>query len=321
MSKLGVAVIGVGFWGKNHVRVFSELTETELLAVCDIKIERAKTIAEQYGVKAYSDSRKLLKRKDIEAVSICTWTTTHASETMRAVKAEKHALVEKPLANTVREARKIVNFAKQKDRHLMVGFIERFNPSVQRAKTMLKKGEIGELVSATAKRVSQWPERIGDVGVVKDYAIHEIDIMRKIFEEDPTTVYARVGNLKHTKFEDYAQIMLTFKRGKTVFIEANWLTPDRIRNLTLTGSDAILSLDYLTQEITVETLEKTLKPRYEWKEPLKLELQHFAESILRDEELEVTGVDGLKALMIAEAAIQSSKKDHAIKLKFGKEEA
>ncbi|MDH5494576.1 MAG: Gfo/Idh/MocA family oxidoreductase [Candidatus Bathyarchaeota archaeon] len=189
MSKLGVAVIGVGFWGKNHVRVFSELSETELVAVCDVNIERAKTIAGQYdGVEAYSDSRKLLKRKDIEAVSICTWTTTHAVEAMRALKAGKNALVEKPLASTIREARKIVDFAKQENMHLMVGFIERFNPGVQRAKDILKKGEIGELVSATAKRVSQWPERIGDVGVVKDYAIHEIDVMRKIFEDDPTTV-------------------------------------------------------------------------------------------------------------------------------------
>ncbi len=319
MSKLGVAVIGVGFWGRNHVRVFSELSETELVAVCDVNLERAKTIVGQYdGVEAYGDSRKLLKRKDIEAVSICTWTTTHAVEAMRALKAGKHTLVEKPLASTIKEARKIVDFAKQRDRHLMVGFIERFNPSVQRAKDLLKKGKIGELVSATAKRVSKWPERIGDVGVVKDYAIHEIDIMRKIFEDEPTTVFARIGNLKHTKFEDYAQIMLTFMRGKTAFIEANWLTPDKIRNLTLTGSDAIMSLDYLKQEITVETSEKTLKPRYEWREPLKLELQHFVKSLLRDEEPEVTGVDGLKALMIAEAAIKSSRKGNAIKLKLDK---
>lgn len=318
MSELGVAVIGVGFWGKNHARVFSELEETKLVAVCDMDVERAKTIASQYGAEVYSDSREMLKRRDIEAVSICTWTTTHATEAMRALKARKHALVEKPLASNIREARKIVNFAKQNDRRLMVGFIERFNPGVQRAKDVLKTGEIGELVSATAKRVSQWPERIGDVGVVKDYAIHEIDIMRKIFEEDPTTVYARVGNLKHTKFEDYAQIMLTFTRGKTAFIEANWLTPDKVRNLTLTGSGAILSLDYLTQEITIESHEQTLKPRYEWKEPLKLELQQFAESVIKNVEPEVTGTDGLKALVIAEAAIKSSEKGSAVKLKFDK---
>ena len=316
MSKLSVGVIGVGFWGKNHVRVFSELPETELIAICDANLERAKQIGNQYGIKAYGDSEKLLKRKDIEAVSVCTWTTTHAAEAMKALKAGKHILVEKPLASTIREAKKIVDLANQNNRHLSVGFIERFNPVIQRAKNMLKKREIGELVSATAKRVSQWPERIGDVGVVKDYAIHEIDIMRKIFEEDPTTVYAKVGNLRHTKFEDYAQIMLSFQHGKTAFIETNWLTPDKIRNLTLTGSEAIMSLDYLTQEITVETSEKTLKPRFEWKEPLKLELQHFANSILTDEELEVTGVDGLKALVIAEAAIESSETDRAIRLKF-----
>jgi UDP-N-acetylglucosamine 3-dehydrogenase len=316
MSKLGVAVIGVGFWGKNHVRVFSELPETQLIGVCDVDVEKAKAIAGQYGVEAYSDSRKLLKRKEVEAVSICTWTTTHAVEAMRVLRAGKHVLVEKPIASTIREARKIVDFAEQRDRRLMVGFIERFNPSVQRAKDMLRKGKIGELVSATAKRVSQWPERIGDVGVVKDYAIHEIDIMRKIFEEDPTKVYAMAGNLKHTKFEDYAQIMLTFKHGKTAFIEANWLTPDKIRRLTLTGSDAILSLNYLTQEVSIENLARTLKPRYEWKEPLKLELQHFVRSLLKDKEPEVTGMDGLKALIIAEAALKSSENGSAVRLRF-----
>lgn len=316
MSKIGVAVIGVGFWGKNHVRVFNELPETELRAVCDMNMEKAKAIADKYDVEAYSDSRQMLKRKDIEAISVCTWTTTHAVEALRVLRADKHALVEKPIASTIRQARRIVNFAKQRDRHLMIGFIERFNPGVQRARRVLKRGEIGTLVSATAKRVSQWPERIGDVGVVKDYAIHEIDILRGIFEEDPTSVYARVGNLKHTKYEDYAQMMLTFKSGKTAFIEANWLTPDKIRSLTLTGSDAIMSLDYLTQGITIETLEKTLKPRHDWQEPLKLELQHFAKSIIKDTSLEVTGVDGLKALIIAEAAIKSSEQGTAIRTKF-----
>lgn len=318
MSKLRVAVIGVGFWGRNHARVFNELPEAELLAVCDIDKRKAESIADKYGVEAYSNSQNLLKREDVDAVSICTWTTTHAIEATKALEAGKHALVEKPLANTVKEASKIVDFAKHMEKHLMVGFIERFNPSILRARDLLKTGEIGELVSATAKRVSEWPERIGDVGVVKDYAIHEVDIMRKIFDEDPETVYAKVGSLNHLKYEDYAQIMLTFRQGKTAFIEANWLTPYKIRNLTLTGSKAIMSLDYVTQEITVETSEKTLKPRYEWLEPLKLELQHFAKSIIKDEEPEVTGIDGLKALIIAEAAIASSQKNRAIKMKFEK---
>lgn len=313
---LKVAVVGVGFWGKNHARVFSELPTTELIAVCDVNAARAEAIAKKYDAKFYSDSRELLKQKGIDAVSICTWTSTHAIEAERALKEGKHILVEKPLADTIKEARKIVDLAKKVNRRLMVGFIERFNPSIQRAKKILESGEIGALVSATAKRVSRWPERIGDVGVVKDYAIHEIDIMRYLFDEDPSAVYAKVGNLKHTRFEDYAQMMLTFEGGKTGFIETNWLTPHKVRNLTLTGSDAIMSLDYLTQKITVETSDKILKPRNQWKEPLKLELQHFADRILKDEEPAVTGVDGYKALSIAEAAIKSSDTGRTVKIEF-----
>jgi UDP-N-acetylglucosamine 3-dehydrogenase len=315
MKKLGVAVLGVGFWGRNQARIFHELPNTELVAVCDVDSERAQAVAERFGVKAYTNSRRLLRRKDVEAVSICTWSTNLATEATRVLKAGKHVFVEKPMASTLRQAKKIVDLAGRRERHLMVGFVERFNPGVQRVKTALEKGEIGALVSATARRVSQWPERAGDVGVVKDAAIHDIDIMRYIFGEDPVAVYAKTGNLRHARFEDYAQIMLTFRGGKTAFIEANWLTPYKIRSLIATGSEAIMSLNYLTQEIKIETAGQTLQPRYEWEEPLKLELQHFASCVLDDKEPLVTGIDGLKALLIAEAALKSAAKCRTIKLK------
>jgi len=314
MKKLGVAVIGAGFWGRNHARNLKELNETELLAVCDINPERAKAVAEQFSIDAYTDSRKLLKRRDIEAVTICTWSTKLASEALRALKAGKHVLVEKPMANTVQQARKLVDLAQKKERLLTVGFLMRFIPGVQRIKESIDKGEIGTLVCATAKRVSRWPERIGDVGVIKDLAIHDIDIMRYLFNEDPIAVYAHAGALRH-EFEDYAQIMLTFEEGKTAFIEANWLTPYRIRKLIVTGSEAIMTLDYLTQEVSVETAHQTLTPRYEQIEPLKLELQHFSNCILNNKEPMVTGEDGLKVLQIAEGALKSTKKGVAIRLK------
>lgn len=314
MKKLGVAVIGAGFWGRNHARNFRELNETELLAVCDINQERAKAVAEQFSIDAYTDSRKLLKRKDIEAVTICTWSTKLASEALRALKAGKHVLVEKPMANTARQARKLVDLAQRKERLLTVGFLMRFIPGVQHIKEAINKREIGTLVCATAKRVSRWPVRIGDVGVIKDLAIHDIDIMRYLFNEDPIAVYARAGALRH-ELEDYAQIMLTFEEGKTAFIEANWLTPYRIRKLIVTGSEAIMTLDYLTQEVSVETAHQTLTPRYEQIEPLKLELQHFSNCILNNKEPMVTGEDGLKVLQIAEGALKSTKKGVAIRLK------
>ena len=314
MRKLGIAVIGAGFWGRNHARNLKELQETRLIAVCDKDEARAKAIAELFGVEAYTDSRKMLKRKDIEAVTVCTWSTNLAAEATNALKAGKHVLVEKPMANSVQEARKIVELAKKKQRYLMVGFLMRFIPGVQRIKEAVEKGEIGTLVYATARRVSEWPERIGDVGVVKDLAIHDIDITRYLFGDDPEEVYAKAGSLRAKQYEDHAQIMLTFKGGKTAFIEANWLTPYKIRKLTVTGSKAIMSLDYITQEITIETSGQTMAPRYEVKEPLKLELQHFANSILNDKQPIITGVDGFKAVQVAEAALKSAQIGTAIKL-------
>lgn len=314
MKKLGVAVIGVGFWGRNHVRVFKELPETELIAVCDVSKERAVSLAEKFEADAYTDSKQLLKRKDLDAVSICTWTTAHAEEAIRALNSGKHAFVEKPLANTIPEAKKIVKLAKQQEKRLMVGFIERFNPGVQHVKEIVDEGKIGVPVSATVRRVSKWPERVGDVGVVKDYAIHDIDIMRYVFGEDPVTVYAKAGRLRHKKFEDYAQIMLAFDKDKTAFLESNWLTPYKVRKLIVTGSKAIISLDFITQQITIDSSKQTLMPRYTWKEPLKMELQHFANSIMQNKQPRVTGVDGLKALIITEAALQSAKKNKTVQL-------
>jgi UDP-N-acetylglucosamine 3-dehydrogenase len=198
---------------------------------------------------------------------------------------------------------------------LTVGFLMRFIPGLQHIREAVENKKIGELVCATARRVSQWPERIGDAGVVKDTAIHDIDVMRYIFNEDPITVYAKTGSMRHIKFEDYAQIMLTYKDGKSAFIESNWLTPYKTRALTVTGSDAIMRLDYMTQELWIEEPKENLQLRYQWQEPLKLELQHFADCILEKKKPMITGVDGLKALQIAEAALRSSTKNRAIKLR------
>ncbi|MBX5327912.1 MAG: Gfo/Idh/MocA family oxidoreductase [Candidatus Bathyarchaeota archaeon] len=315
VKKLGVAVIGTGFWGRNHARVFKELEETELLAVCDIDAERAKNVAKQFGVKPYTDTGKLLRRDDVEAVSVCTWSTSLAKEALKALKAGKHVLVEKPMAANTKQAEKLLETARKERLHLTVGFLMRFIPGLQHIRKAVENKTLGEIVCATSKRVSQWPERIGDVGVVKDTAIHDIDIMRYLFNEEPTAVYAKTGNMRHKKFEDYAQIMLTFKSGKSAFIESNWLTPYKTRILTVTGSTAIMKLDYITQELTVEDVKETVQPRYPWQEPLKLELKHFANCVMKKEKPLITGMDGLRALQIAEAALKSSVTGKAVKLR------
>ena len=314
MRKLGVAVIGTGFWGKNHARVYKELESTELVAICDVDEERAKTVAGQFGVKAYTDNTVMMGNEEIEAVSVCTWSTSLAKEALRALRCGKHVLVEKPMATSRKQAEKLVVTAEQNGLHFTVGFLMRFIPGLCHIRKAVENEKIGQLVCATAKRVSQWPERIGDVGVVKDTAIHDIDVMRFVFGENPISVYAKVGAMRHKKFEDYALIMLTFADGKSAFIESNWLTPYKTRALTVTGSEAIMRLDYITQELWIEAANENVQPKYPWQEPLKAELQHFSDCVLKKEKPVVTGEDGVKALGIAIAALESSAKNKAIKL-------
>ena len=306
MRKLGVAVIGTGFWGRNHARVFKELAETELLAICDIDAERARSVAKQFGVTPYTNTGKMVRNENIEAVSICTWSTSLAREALKALKAGKNVLVEKPMAESVKQAENLLKTAEKEGLHLTVGFLMRFIPGLQHIRNALEDKTLGEPVCASAKRVGQWPERIGDVGVVKDTAIHDLDVMRYVFDEDPVAVYAKTGSIAHRKFEDYAQIMLAFKGGKSAFIESNWLTPYKTRVFMITGSEAIMKLDYITQELTIENARETVQPRYTMQEPLKLELQHFAKCITEKEKPLVTGEDGLEALKLAEAALKSS---------------
>jgi UDP-N-acetylglucosamine 3-dehydrogenase len=296
MKKLNVAVIGTGFWGRNHARVYRELPSTELVGICDVNAERAKIVAEQFNAKAYTSSSRMLKNNEIDAVSICTWSTALAKEAFKALKAGKHVLVEKPMATNTQQAEQLIKTAEENALHLTVGFLMRFIPGLQHIRKAVEKKEIGELVCVTAKRVSQWPERIGDVGVVKDTAIHDIDVMHYIANESPTTVYAKTGSMRHRQFEDYAQLMLTYEDEKSAFIESNWLTPYKTRTLTVTGSDAIMRLDYITQELWIESAKESLQPKYPFQEPLKLELQHFAECITEKKKPIISGSDGLEAL-------------------------
>jgi UDP-N-acetylglucosamine 3-dehydrogenase len=314
MKKISVGVIGTGFWGKNHAKTYKELECTNLLAICDTNAEKAKSVASQFGVKAYTDSSQMLKDEDMEAVSICTWSTVLAKEALVALQAGKHVLVEKPMAATKKDAERLTKIAEETGLTLTVGFLMRFIPGLKYIREAIASKEIGEVVCITAKRVSQWPDRMGDVGVVKDTAIHDVDAIRYIMGEDPIAVFANIGSMKLKEFEDYAHIMLTYKDGKSAFIESNWLTPYRVRTLAVTGGGAIIKLDFMTQELLIENAKQTIQPRFPVQEPLKLELQHFANCITEKKKPWVTAMDGVKALEIVEAAIESSTKNKVVEL-------
>jgi len=314
MKRVAIGVIGTGFWGENQVRVLRQSRAADLVAICDTNEKRAKEIGTKYGVPWYTDLDKFLRVSKLEAVTICTPTQTHLRVGLLAIEAGKNLLVEKPMTGEERAAEKLLKAATKAGVKLLVGFIERFNPGVRAVKKMLKEKTVGDVIIATGRRVARWPIRIGDVGVVKDTAIHDIDAMRYLLQEEVSAVFAQTGSLRTHSYEDYAEIMLRFRGGTTGFLDANWLTPRKVRTLIITGSDATISLDYITQEITLENSRQLVKPYTPWAEPLKVELENFMTTILRDTKEAPSGEDAIKAIRICDGALRSGKSKTLITL-------
>ncbi|MDW8022055.1 MAG: Gfo/Idh/MocA family oxidoreductase [Nitrososphaerota archaeon] len=306
-ENLRIGVAGVGFWGKNHIRVLRELG-VSVEAICDIDRERAESMASYFGVKKfYTDLREMLRKEDLHAVTICTPSSTHAECAIMALESGLDVFVEKPLAFTVEECLRIIDSMKSNNKIVMTGFIERFNPAVSKAIQLLEMGEIGEVIMSHGRRIGWWPQRIGDVGVVKDTAIHDIDLVRFIFKQDPIQVYAKGGSQRH-HLDDHVQAILTLDdESKVAFIEANWLTPRKKREMHITGSDGVLSIRFLTQEVSLEKADMAIEPIIKQDEPLKLELRHFVECVKKREKPLADAIDGLKAVAIAEAILESMK--------------
>ena len=314
MRTVNVGVIGVGAMGENHVRVYHKMEEANLMGVSDVSERALKKIEKKYGAKGYTDYCELLANPEIEVVSVCVPTTFHHAVVMEAIRHKKHVLVEKPIAFTLTEAEEMIAAAKEAGVILATGHVERFNPAVQKAKELIDDGVIGDIVSAFAKRVGPLPPRIKDVGVSIDLAIHDLDIMNYLFEEDITQVYGTMNSsFDDSEFEDHAEIMVSFDNESTGIIEVNWLTPYKRRELELTGTAGIISVDYIQQSIEVfGKFAQDIEIKHE--EPLKGELNSFLHAVVEGKEPEITGEDGLKALKMVIAANKSSKEHRPISL-------
>lgn len=312
MKKINVGVIGVGAMGHNHVRVYSRLHNANLMAVSDLMKGTLAEVSKKYNTVGFVDYDNVIEMPEIEAVSVCVPTTYHYEVVMSAIEHGKHVLVEKPIAFTLKEARKMVKAAHKAGVKLATGHVERYNPAVTEAKKLIGENIIGDVVSASAKRVGPFPPRISDVGVAIDLAIHEVDVMFYLFNGLAEKIYANVGRkLDKCKHEDHAEIMLQFPNGIIGMLEANWLTPYKRRQLEITGVEGIISLDYMKQ--SVEVFGKNAKKvRISHKEPLMEELDSFLTSIINDTTPLITGEDGINALKGVLAAMKSAKEKRPV---------
>ncbi|MBI5458466.1 Gfo/Idh/MocA family protein [Methanobacterium sp.] len=314
MKKLNVGVVGVGAMGHNHVRVYTRLKNANLLAVSDLMKGTLAEVSKKYNTVGFVDYDNVLKMPEIDAVSVCVPTTYHYEVVMSAIEQGKHVLVEKPIAFTLKEAKDMVKAARKQGVKLATGHVERFNPAVLEAKKLLREKLIGEVVSVSAKRVGPFPPRIKDVGVTIDLAIHEVDVMAYLLDSPVSKVYAHVGSrLEKCEYEDHAEIMMEFYNNAIGMLEVNWLTPYKKRQLEVTGTDGIISLDYIDQ--TVEIFGKNARNvRVPHHEPLMVELESFLNAIMLDEKPKITGEDGIHALKTVLAAMKSAKEKIPVKI-------
>jgi UDP-N-acetylglucosamine 3-dehydrogenase len=325
---LKIGVIGLGSMGKNHARVCSEIENIELIGVSDINKKTAKEIAEKFDTKTFFDYKELIPH--IDAAIIATPTVTHHKIALDLIEEGKHVLVEKPICENIKKSEELVNKAKKENLILAVGHIERHNPAVGFIKDSLEKKKFGDLITLNSRRVSNFPGRIKDVGVVMDLGIHDIDIMYYL-AGDVKSVYTRAGKFNKTiEYEDYANIILNFKNYVCGIVEVNWLTPMKVRKLFLTCSENYVEADYINQSVTISSsLFKKVdltnlyrvpiqynvnKVALEKKEPLKNEINDFIKAVKEHKKPLASGEDGLIALKIAEAATISYKKGEEVKV-------
>ena len=326
-----MAVIGVGSLGKEHARIYSELARAglvEFTGVCDVSTEQAQKIAQKFQVRAFASVMEAAEASD--ALNIVTPTNTHYEIAKALLERGKHVLVEKPMTDNSAEAAELIELAHQKNCLLQVGHVERFNPIFKYLETAASRPRFIE-----THRLSPYPDRSIDIGVVLDLMIHDLDIVLA-FVKSPVVSVDGVGIPVLSKSEDIANARLRFANGCVANLTVSRVSPERMRKIRVFsgGAGAVpsyISLDYRAQEGYVyriarddekesPLLKKLLSAKdsaivseakfagkrivrepvpIEKDEPLKLELQHFVECVREKETPMVSGESAKQALDLA----------------------
>jgi UDP-N-acetylglucosamine 3-dehydrogenase len=319
-----VALIGLGAMGRNHLRILSDLPGVELAAVCDQDSTLLEAAMRKHSVAGYRTWDEMLSRERLDAAVVAVPTRFHCQAALAVMDHGLHVLVEKPIATDLEEGRRLVAAARRAGKLLAVGHVERFNPAVRELQSRLAAGEAGMIFQLQAVRDGPFAARIRDVGVTIDLATHDLDVMHHLAGSELLRLYAETEQRIHTQHEDMLNALLKFESGVVGVLQVNWLTPTKIRQLSVLGERGMFVCDYLTQDLTffknaevgarvdpespprgVTEGEKVLYP-IEKGEPLRLELQAFAQAIRGERRLEVDGEAGLRALHLAVAVVASA---------------
>jgi predicted dehydrogenase len=295
INKLRVGVIGVGHIGSNHARLYAEIPSAEFIAVYDVDVARGNAIAKKFGATSARSLDEFIGA--VDAASVATPTNTHYEIARSLLAHSKHVLVEKPITDNTTHAAELTESAARKGVILQVGHVERFNPVLSALEKHLTHPRFIE-----AHRLSPYPDRSTDIGVVLDLMIHDLEIILHFVRASVQSIDA-VGVPVLSRSEDIANARLRFENGCVANVTSSRISPERMRKIRVFQEDAYLSLDYQNQsgEIyrRVEGRITRDKVEIEREEPLKRQLTSFIECASTDREPRVSGSQATAALELA----------------------
>ena len=335
-APLRAAVVGLGMMGRNHVRVYDEvLPDVELVAVADPDREALRRSTTGRAAHGYTDAAAMFAEERLDLVSIVAPTSLHRQVTIDALAAGANVLVEKPIASDRPEAEAMIAAAEAAGRLLTVGHIERFNPAIRELRRRLAAGELGRIFQVKATRLGPFPARIRDVGVVLDLAPHDLDVMRFLLQSEPVRLYAETEQRIHTDHEDLFNGVIKFANGVIGVLDINWLTPTKLRTLSVTGERGMYVADYISQDlvyyanpeasqvwerpggddagsITSVSEGEMARRVIRRQEPLAVELAEFAAAVRSGGPPPVAPRDALVALLLAHKMVEAASRGTVI---------
>ncbi|PYJ81664.1 MAG: oxidoreductase [Verrucomicrobia bacterium] len=295
MKKLRVGVVGVGHIGTNHARLYAEIPAADFTAVYDVDLARASTIVKKYRTAATRSLEEFAKL--VDAASVSTPTNSHYEIALSLLQRGKHLLIEKPIAENPQHATELAELAARNQLILQVGHVERFNPVLSALEARLTHPRFIE-----AHRLSSYPNRSTDIGVVLDLMIHDLEIILHLVRSPVQNIDA-VGVPVLSRGEDIANARIRFENGCVANVTSSRISPERMRKIRVFQEDAYLSLDYEKQSGEIYRREggkiKRDKVPIEREEPLKQQLVSFIECASTGRQPRVSGFQATAALELA----------------------
>jgi predicted dehydrogenase len=325
---IDIAVVGAGAWGKNHIRVFSEISNVRLKYVCDQDSTKLGALKKTYPqTKMVEDLKPILEDPEVRGVVVASSALSHYSLSKDLMQAGKDVLVEKPMALSVKDAEEMIEISEKRKRILMVGHLLIYHPVVDRLKEMVMSGELGKIYYIYTQRVNLGIIR-QDENALLSFAPHDVSVILYFLEEEPVTVTACGESYIQKGIEDVAFLGLQFSDGKMANIHLSWLDPHKLRKITIVGSKKMAVFDDMEVSEKLKVYDKGVKnlsydtygeylslrfgditiPSIKMTEPLRAEAEHFIHSMESGKEPKTGGRDGLKVVKILMAAQESLKK-------------